>query len=737
MDTRDRVRELTGSYPKITFVIGTLEGMNDGAVSVIIPAYRASATIGRAVDSVLAQSRPAAEIIVIDDGSPEDLEAALARFQKRVTYLRKPNGGAASARNAGIAHAGGDVVTFLDADDYWEPNKLARQTEHLRRHPEVGMVGSWLYVQEPGGLRRPDPAIDPTLFDRVLRLGGADAFHASGNFWTGTVAIRREVLGDARFDETLSTAEDRELWLRLLLRAPAFLSGEALATCVLEAGSLSRSSVERDCKNMLAVVERYREMLGPDAYRHWKSDVYRRWSTRLLAAGDPRGALEPALLHLRESPSPRALWTAVKSAALGARLYAPVPAPARARAAAAAAATTPGALRIAEIKSVAGFAALRDEWAALQAESNVQLPALTWDWLFTWWETFAEGRSLDLLAARDAAGRLVGIAPLVRRTIRPHGVPIRRVELLATGEDEADEILSEYLDFIIARGREREVVDAFFQHLAAQDDWDELCFASVPADSPLVPAMRAAIARAGAPIDLTTKERPDGVIVSLAPDGAKFVAAQGKRMREDLRRHRRLLEQHGKVTLRRAETADDLAQMFPELVRLHQSLWQSRGKPGCFASARFTHFHQKVSARMLARGLLHLHTVTVGDRVVAARYGFHLDHRLYEYQSGNDPTFDPKVSLGMQAAQMCMEDAIKRGFVEYDLGEGPRPYKLRWNHVRRPTLNVWITRRNPRTLAHALAAQAETQLRALKRRLTRDGGATTACESGPGGCDSP
>src|SRR5688572_13512912 len=296
--------------------------MNDGAVSVIIPAYRAASTIGRAVDSVLALSRPAAEILVVDDGSPEDLEAVLEPFKKRVTYTRKPNGGAASARNAGIARAAGDVVTFLDADDYWEPNKLARQVDHLRRHPEVGMVGSWLYLQEPGGPRRPDPAIDPTLFDRVLRLGGPDAFHASGNFWTGTVAIRRDVLADARFDETLSTAEDRDLWLRLLLRAPAYLSGEALATCVLEPGSLSRSSVERDCKNMLAVVDRYKEMLGAEAHRQWRSDVHRRWSTRLLASGDPRGALRPALAHLRETPSPRALWTAVKSAALGARMYA-------------------------------------------------------------------------------------------------------------------------------------------------------------------------------------------------------------------------------------------------------------------------------------------------------------------------------------------------------------------------------------------------------------------------------
>ncbi len=690
--------------------------MNDGAVSVIIPAYRAAATIGRAVDSVLAQTRPAAEIIVVDDGSPDDVGLALAGFGSRVQLLRKPNGGAASARNAGIERATGDVVTFLDADDYWEPNKLARQVEHLRRFPEVGMVGSWLYLEQPGAPRRPDPAIDPTLFDRVLRLQGPDAFHAAGMFWTGTVAIRRDLLAQERFDERLATAEDRDLWLRLLLRAPAYLTREVLATCVLEPGSLSRGSVERDCKNMLAVIDRYRDLLGPDAHRHWRSDVHRRWSTRLLAQDDPRGALTPALVHLGHTPSARALWTVVKSAALGARLYAP---PLRPTAAAPAPAPTPtsAAVTVTAITDVAGFAALRDEWTVLQAASNVQLPALTWDWLFTWWETFGADRELLLLAARDRDGTLLGVAPLLRRTIRPRGVPVRRIELLATGEAEADEILSEYLDFVIVRGREREITTAFWEHLATLTDWDELCLASVPADSALVPALHDTIKRTGAPIDVTAMARPDGVIVGLAPDTKAFVAAQGKRMREDLRRHRRLLDQHGKVTLRRAETTEDLQAMFPELVRLHQALWQSRGKPGCFASERFTHFHRAVSARMLARGLLHLHTVTVGDKVVAARYGFHLGDRLYEYQSGNDPTFDPKVSLGMQAAQLCMEDAIGRGFVDYDLGEGPRPYKLRWNHVLRPTLNVWITRRNPRTLAHALAGEAERELRKLKRTI--------------------
>src|SRR5437868_7863345 len=106
------------------------EGFVSGlSVSVVIPAYKAARTINRAVESVLGQTRRPAEVLVVDDGSPDgaDLAAALGRYGDRVALFRKPNGGAASARNHGIDRAGGSVIGFLDADDYWEPDKLERQ----------------------------------------------------------------------------------------------------------------------------------------------------------------------------------------------------------------------------------------------------------------------------------------------------------------------------------------------------------------------------------------------------------------------------------------------------------------------------------------------------------------------------------------------------------------------------------------------------------------------------------
>jgi glycosyltransferase involved in cell wall biosynthesis len=101
--------------------------MDRNTVSLIIPYYRASQTIARAVESALAQTVRPLEILIVDDGSPEGAAEATKQFGSSVTVIRKPNGGVASARNLGVEHAKGEWFAFLDADDYWEPVKLERQ----------------------------------------------------------------------------------------------------------------------------------------------------------------------------------------------------------------------------------------------------------------------------------------------------------------------------------------------------------------------------------------------------------------------------------------------------------------------------------------------------------------------------------------------------------------------------------------------------------------------------------
>ncbi len=111
-------------------------------VTVLIDTYNYGQYIEEAVGSVLAQDFPAEqrEILVVDDGSTDDTAERLRRFGDAITYLRKPNGGQASAFNFGLEKARGKLVAFLDADDYWLPGKLRRIVETFGEHRDAGMV---------------------------------------------------------------------------------------------------------------------------------------------------------------------------------------------------------------------------------------------------------------------------------------------------------------------------------------------------------------------------------------------------------------------------------------------------------------------------------------------------------------------------------------------------------------------------------------------------------------------
>ena len=262
----------------------------------IIPAYGSAATIRRAVDSALSQTHAPAEIIVVDDGSPDEQVAVIEQaYGHRVTLLRKPNGGAASARNMGIDRSAGDYIAFLDADDYWESDKLSLQLSRFRQHPGLGVVAGAFYQEIPGMARSVQPTrIGPqSWYERVLRLGGIRAVRLATMIWTSTVLLRRDALGEERFVPGLEPAEDRDLWIRIVSRHSAYLMKQPVSTAVLVEGSISRSSVDRDKASMLRVVERHRDILGPVGSNLWRSHTLYRW-----AAVDPtpRTAL-PRLLH--------------------------------------------------------------------------------------------------------------------------------------------------------------------------------------------------------------------------------------------------------------------------------------------------------------------------------------------------------------------------------------------------------------------------------------------------------
>ena len=145
-------------------------------VSIIIPAYNAEKYLEEAVRSALGQSIPPIEIIIVDDGSQDNTFATardLASNDTRIAVLTRPNGGAAAARNAGLAQATGDYLLFLDADDRLHENAIQYHLMAFEERPDTAMVfGANDVIDETGKLLNPNPTPieDVTLEDLALRV---------------------------------------------------------------------------------------------------------------------------------------------------------------------------------------------------------------------------------------------------------------------------------------------------------------------------------------------------------------------------------------------------------------------------------------------------------------------------------------------------------------------------------------------------------------------------------------
>jgi glycosyltransferase involved in cell wall biosynthesis len=186
------------------------------AVSVIIPAYSAAHLIGEALDSVLAQTFRDYEVIVVNDGSPDtyELEAVLAKYRSQISYRKQENRGPGGARNAGMRHARGEYLAFLDSDDVWLPNFLAELVQFLEQHPSVDIAcADCTYFGDPKwegtSWQSLDPIQEPLTFERLLPThGGAFASFA---------LLRRDTASKVGFfDEDPRILEDYIYWLRLL-----------------------------------------------------------------------------------------------------------------------------------------------------------------------------------------------------------------------------------------------------------------------------------------------------------------------------------------------------------------------------------------------------------------------------------------------------------------------------------------------------------------------------------------
>lgn len=217
-------------------------------ISVVIPAYNSADYINEAIDSALAQIGVEIEVIVVDDGSSDDTVERVKAYGDRVKLVEQVNQGSAVARNRGISESRADFVAFLDADDYWHPEKLAKQwalVSHGARLVyarfslwEEGTNGNFpaakthLETSQAQG-RMSKPTRDGWLYVDLL---------LDCEVWTSTVVAHKELLNKVGgFDPSLRKGQDYDLWLKLANEAEWHGVSECLALYRIHGQNITRS----------------------------------------------------------------------------------------------------------------------------------------------------------------------------------------------------------------------------------------------------------------------------------------------------------------------------------------------------------------------------------------------------------------------------------------------------------------------------------------------------------------
>ena len=220
------------------------------AISVVMPVYNVEAFVAQAIRSVLEQSFTDFELLIVDDGSTDSSLSIAAGFSDpRIRVLQQANRGLAGARNTGIRSARGDLIAFIDSDDLWTGDKLARHVAHLDANPDVGVsYCQSIFIDEAGrplGLvQRPKlSGVAPVdiLTRNPVGNGSAPVIRRAALDAIAFPSPRPGVVEDCYFDESFRQSEDIECWLRIALQTSWRFAGidRSLTLYRVNAGGLS------------------------------------------------------------------------------------------------------------------------------------------------------------------------------------------------------------------------------------------------------------------------------------------------------------------------------------------------------------------------------------------------------------------------------------------------------------------------------------------------------------------
>lgn len=242
--------------------------------------YNASRFLRAAVDSAFAQTYLNIEVVAVDDGSTDNTAKILRSYGDKVILVSQTNAGVSAARNAGIARASGDVIVLLDSDDVLAPECVAERVRLLGSRPNVGLVtGLTRYIDEHGQIIPRAVDLKPSYPNGVSYVEAMRRFPGPPSGW----AIPKRILQEAGgFDESLRSAEDHDLCLRILARHECLCDPVARTFYREVTGSLSRNPA-LNYDQVRRVIRKNRPLAPIGAVAYW-------WQSRVMLLTAVAGA---------------------------------------------------------------------------------------------------------------------------------------------------------------------------------------------------------------------------------------------------------------------------------------------------------------------------------------------------------------------------------------------------------------------------------------------------------------
>ncbi|GAB4563075.1 MAG: hypothetical protein Kow0047_11630 [Anaerolineae bacterium] len=268
--------------------MGQASTSDAASVSVVIPVYNRIEYLGQTIESVLGQTYRDFEVIIIDDGSTEDVAGFVRRYQdERIRFVRQENRGNAAARNHGFRLSRGQFIAFLDSDDAWKPEMLEQCVERLTQADDVGVVyARWIDVDARGEPIQPQPQ------HKALRGNPLVDLVMGVPIFPSAAVIRRPWLERCGgFDEAL---DDWDLWLRLALAGCQFACIETPLVLYRRHGGSFSHQLERRREVHFGTLDKlFSQPDLPDAIRALQSKAYARQhlSFGLMALGQGLAAM--------------------------------------------------------------------------------------------------------------------------------------------------------------------------------------------------------------------------------------------------------------------------------------------------------------------------------------------------------------------------------------------------------------------------------------------------------------